>query len=71
MAFILTMSAAVWGVPDKTGEVDDDHNDNDDQNDATAADMIRIHLNDLFCFNLEILTSGNQELESRLISIPV
>ena len=35
MAFILTMSAAIWGVSDKTGEVEDDQNDDDDQNDAT------------------------------------
>ena len=33
------MTALVWGVPDKTDKVDDD------QNDATAADMVRIHLN--------------------------
>ena len=31
LAFILTMSAAaVWGVPDKTGEVDDDQHDDID-----------------------------------------
>ena len=51
MAFILTMSAIVWGVPDKTGELDDDQNDDGDQNDATAADMVTIHLNNLFRFN--------------------
>ena len=44
VAFILMMSALLWGVPDKTGEVDHDQNDNDDQKDATAADMVRIHL---------------------------
>ena len=49
--FILTMSAVVWGALDKTGEVDGD------QNDATAAEMVRIHLNKLFHFNSEILTS--------------
>ena len=66
------MSTVVWGVPDKTGEVDDDQNDEDDQNDATAADMVRIHLNrNLFRFNSEIFTSEKQELESRLINIPV
>ena len=32
-----------------------------DQNDATAADMVRIHLNNLFRFNSEILTSEKQE----------
>ena len=37
------------GVADKP-EVNDDQND-DDQNDATTADMLRIHLNDLFHFN--------------------
>ena len=51
--------------------IDHDQNDDDDQNDATAADMVRIHLNDLFCFNSEILTSEKQESESRLINIPV
>ena len=65
------MSALVWGVPDKTGEVDDDRNDDDDQNDARAADMMRIHLNNFLRFNSEILTSEKQELESRLINIPV
>ena len=30
MAFILTVSAAVWGVLDKTGEVNNDQNDDDD-----------------------------------------
>ena len=50
---------------------DDDQNDDNDQNDATAADMIRIHLYNLFHFNSEILTSEKQELESRLINIPV
>ena len=64
------MSAAVWGVPDKIGKVEDDQNDDDDQNDATAADMVRSHLNNLFRFNSEILTSEKQELESRLINIP-
>ena len=49
VVFILTMSAAVWGVPDKN-EVDDDQSDGDDQNDATAADMAKIHLDNLFCF---------------------
>ena len=36
MAFILTIAAIVWGVPGKTGEVEDDQYDDDDQNDATA-----------------------------------
>ena len=53
----------------KTGEVDDDRNDNDDQNDATTAGTV--NLNNLFHFNSEILTSEKQELESWLISIPV
>ena len=70
MAFILTMSAVVWGVPDKTDEVEDDQNDDDDQNDATTADMVRIHLDNLFRFNSEILTNEKQELESRLINVP-
>ena len=48
VAFILTTSAVVWGVLDKTGEVDNDQNDDYDQNDATAADMVKIHLNNLF-----------------------
>ena len=64
------MSAVVWGVPEKTGEVDDDQSDDDYQNDTTAADMARIHLNNLFRFNSEILTSEKQELESRLINVP-
>ena len=51
VAFILKMSALVWDVPDKTGKVDNDQNDDDDQNDQTAADMPRIHLNNLFRFN--------------------
>ena len=62
------MSAVVWGVQDKTGEVDDDQNDDGYQNDATAADMVRIHLNN---FSFLILTSERQELESRLINSPV
>ena len=37
----------------------------------TAADMVKIHLNNLFHFDSEILTSEKQRLESRLISIPV
>ena len=41
------MSAIVWGGPDKTGEVHDDQNDDDDQNDATAADLVRIHPNNI------------------------
>ena len=41
MAFILTMSAVVWGVSDKTGKVEDDENDDDVQNDP---DMARTHL---------------------------
>ena len=57
MALILTMSAVVWGGPDKTGEVHDDQNDDDHQNDATAAGLVRIHLNSLLAFNSEILTS--------------
>ena len=65
------MSAVVWGVPDKTGKVDDDQNHDDDQNDARAADIVRIHLNNLFVFNSEILTSKKQELESRLINFLV
>ena len=64
------MSAVVWGVPDTTDKVDDDQNDNDDQKYATAANMVRIHLNNVFRFNSEILTSEKQELESRLINIP-
>ena len=56
VAFILTMPAVVWGVPDKTGEGDDDQNDDDDQYDATAADMVSIHLNNLFRFNSRNLT---------------
>ena len=67
------MSAVVWGVPDKTGKlkINDDQNDDDDKNDATAADMVRIHLNNLFRFSSEILTSEKQELESRLINLPL
>ena len=53
MAFILTMSAEVWGVPDKNGEVDDGQNDDHDQNDARAAGMVTSHLNNLFRFNSE------------------
>ena len=64
------MSAVVWGVPDKTGKVDNDQNDDDDKNDALAADMVRFHLDNLFRFNSEILTSEKQELECRLINIP-
>ena len=64
------MSALVWGVPDKTGKVDDDQNDDYDQNDARVVDMVRIHFDNLFRFNSEILTSEKQELESRLINIP-
>ena len=48
VAFILTTSAVVWGVLDKTGEVDNYQNDDYHQNDATAADMVKIHLNNLF-----------------------
>ena len=59
------MSAAVWGVPDKTSEVDDDQNDDDNQNDATAAEMVRIHLT-IVTFSVLI-----KKLESRLINIPV
>ena len=70
VAFILTMSALVWGVPDKTGKVDDDQNNDYDQNDARVVDMLRIHFDNLFRFNSEILTSEKQELESRLINIP-
>ena len=62
------MSALVWGVPDRIGEVDDNQNDDDDQNDARAADMVRIHLKNLFRFNSEILTCEKQGLESRLIN---
>ena len=51
------MSAVIWRVPDKTGKVDDDQNHDDDRNDATASEMVRIHLNNLFDFNSEILTS--------------
>ena len=47
------MSALVWGVPVKADEVDHDQDD-DDQNDARAADMVKIHLKNLFRFNLEI-----------------
>ena len=64
------MPALVWGVPDKTGKIEYDQNNDDDQNDPTAADMVRIHLDNLFRFNLEILTSEKHELESRLINIP-
>ena len=60
VAFILMMSALVWDVPDKTGKVKDDQNDDDDQNDPTAADMERIHLNKLFRFKLQILTSESR-----------
>ena len=64
------MSAVVWGIPDKTDKVDDDHQiDDGDQNDATSAEMVRIHLDKPFCLNLEILASEKQELESRLINI--
>ena len=34
----------IWGFPDKTGEVDDDRNDQDDQNDAMVPDIVKIHL---------------------------
>ena len=51
--------------------VDDDQNDDNDQNDARAGEMVRTHLNNLFRLNSEMLTSENQELESRLINIPV
>ena len=44
---MFTMSAVVLCAPDKTGELNDDQNDDDDQNDANAADMVRIHLNNL------------------------
>ena len=58
-----------WGAPDKTGEVDNDQYHDDNQNDTTAAD---IHLNNLFSFNSETLTSEKQELiKSRLINIPI
>ena len=60
MALILTMSAVVWSDPDKTGEV------HHDQNDATAADLVRIPSP----FNSEILTSQKKELGPRLINIP-
>ena len=71
VAFIFTMSAAVWGIPDKTGELDDDQKDDSDQNDVTATDMVRIHLNNLFRFSSEILTSEKQEFKSRLTNILV
>ena len=58
----------VWGAPDKTGEVDNDQYHDDNQNDTTAAD---IHLNNLFSFNSETLTSEKQELKFRLINIPI
>ena len=61
------MSALIWGVPDKTGKVGDDQNDDNYQNDTTAVAMVRIHL---FRFNSEILTGEKQKLESRLINIP-
>ena len=64
------MSTLVWGVPDRTGKVKDDQNDDDDQNDPMAADMVRIHLDYFFRFNSEILKSEKQKLESRLINIP-
>ena len=65
------MSATVWGIPDKTGELHDDQNDDNDQNDVTATDMVRIHLNNLFRFSSEILTSEKKEFKSRLTNIPV
>ena len=53
MAFILTMSAVVWGAPDKTGEVHIIRM-------TTIIKMmqdVRINLNiNLFRFNSEILT---------------
>ena len=64
-------STVVWGIPGKTGEVEDDQNDDDDQNNARAADMVRINLNNFFRFNSEILISEKQKLECRLINIPV
>ena len=60
------MSAVVWSGPDKTGEVHHDQNDDDDQNDATAADLVRIPSP----FNSEILTYQKKELGPRLINIP-
>ena len=60
MAFILMMSALVWDVPDKTGKVKDDQNDYNDQNDPTAADIKIIHLDKLFRFKSQILTSEKQ-----------
>ena len=71
MAFMLMISALVWCVPDKTGEVDDGQSDDNYQNDARAADMVRIHGKNRFRFNSEILTNEKQDLESRLINIPV
>ena len=59
------MSSIVWGVLDKTGEVDND------QNKANPADMVRIYLNNRFRFNSEILTSEKHELKPRLVNIPV
>ena len=55
------MSAVVWGVPEKTGEVDDDQNDDDVQKDETAEDMVRVHLNKLFRFNSDSLTNEKQD----------
>ena len=54
------MSALFLDVPDKTGKVKDDQNHDDDQNDPTAADMERIHLDKLFRFKSQILTSEKQ-----------
>ena len=51
-------------VPDKTGEVDNDQNDNGDQNDATAADMVRIHLTGNLITVLRLLKNTKFQLPS-------
>ena len=44
MSLTLTKFAVVRGVTDKTSEVNNDQNGNNDQNDASVVDMVRIHL---------------------------
>ena len=51
LAFILTMSPVVWGVPDKTSEIHDDQNGDDD----TAAEI-----GNLFRFKSEIGIQADQ-----------
>ena len=63
------MSAVVWGGPDKTGEVHDDQNDDDDQNDATAPDLVRIYLNNLLRFkSLKIICLPLKKDHSRVFA---